>query len=154
MDGIPDVVRNKARVAGASTWVESLPALVAELEAEWSITVGRAYDSATEAYVAAATLADGTPAVLKLVVPRSGDAARNEATALRLTGGEGCAQLYRSDDARGALLLERLGPSLFALGWPVARRIEVLCATAMRVWRPALPSGLPSGADKGASLRE
>jgi streptomycin 6-kinase len=154
MDGIPDMVRNKALVAGASAWLDALPALVAELEEEWSIVVGDAYDGGTEAFVADATCADGSLAVLKLVVPRAGDDARNEAIALRLTGGDGCAQLYRWDEGRGALLLERLGPSLFSLGWPVERRHEVLCATAARVWRPAPDSGLPTGAAKGAWLCE
>ena len=52
------------------------------------------------------------PAVLKLIVPRGGDAAAHEATALRLAGGEGCARLLREDLERGALLLEKLGRSL------------------------------------------
>ena len=58
-----------------------------------------------------ASCADGTPAVLKLIVPRGGDAAAREATALRLAGGEGCARLLREDLERGALLLEKLGRS-------------------------------------------
>jgi streptomycin 6-kinase len=152
VEGIPDVVRNKALAAGAGAWLDALPALVAELEAEWSIVVGDAYEGGTEAFVADATCADGSRAVLKLVVPRAGDAARNEAIALRLAGGDGCAQLYRWDEARGALLLERLGPSLFSLGWPVERRHDVLCATAARIWRPAPDSALPTGAAKGAWL--
>ena len=45
------------------------------LEQEWGIAVGAAYADATEAFVAEVTLDDGTPAVLKLLVPRSGDAA-------------------------------------------------------------------------------
>jgi streptomycin 6-kinase len=154
MDGIPDVVRNKALVAGASAWLDALPTLVAEFEAEWSIVVGDAYEGGTEAFVAEATCADGSPAVLKLVVPRAGDAARDEAIALQLAGGDGCAQLYRWDETRGVLLLERLGPSLYSLGWPAERRHAVLCATASRVWRPAADNGLRTGATKGAWLCE
>src|SRR4051795_4629011 len=91
MVDIPDVVRKKARAVGADAWVDELPALVASLETEWQIAVGRAYRDSTEAYVAEATLADGTPAVLKLLVPRDGDAAAHEATVLRIAAGEGCA---------------------------------------------------------------
>jgi streptomycin 6-kinase len=52
---VSDVVRNKASAAGADWWVEALPELIATLEHEWSITVGRPYADATEAFVAEAT---------------------------------------------------------------------------------------------------
>ena len=61
-------------------------------------------------------------------------------------------RLLRADQDRGALLLERLGRPLHELGLPLARRHEILCATAERVWRPAPASGLPTGADKGRWL--
>jgi len=146
------VVRNKALVAGAEAWLGELPGLVAEIEADWSIHVGAAYPDSTEAFVAEATCGDGRPAVLKLLIPRDGDATRNEATVLRLTRGEGCAELLRADIDRDALLLERLGRSLHRLALPIAERHEILCATAMLVWRPAPDSGLPTGADKGRWL--
>jgi streptomycin 6-kinase len=151
---VPAVVRAKALAVGASKWLDELPAIVAGFEEEWSVAVGRAYDNATEAFVADATLADGTPAVLKLVVPRAADAAGNEITALRLANGEGCARLLRDDAARGALLLERLGVSLHELALPIAERHEILCSTAARVWRPAPDCGLPTGAEKGRLLVE
>ena len=149
---VPAVVRSKALAAGAEGWPAELPALIADLEREWSITVGDPFTEGTEAYVAAATQADGTPAVLKLVIPRAGDAAANEITALRLAAGDGCVRLLRADAARGALLLERLGRPLVDLGVPIVRRHEILVATAARVWRPAPGCGLPSGADKGRWL--
>ena len=61
---VPVVVRNKALAAGATRWLDDLPELVACLEREWSIAVGRPYADATEAFVAAATLGDGTPGVV------------------------------------------------------------------------------------------
>ncbi len=154
---IPAVVRNKAAAVGAPGWIDDLPLLVADVEREWSIRVGRPYQDATEAFVAEATLSDGSPAVLKLLIPRArggaaNRAAANEITVLRMAGGEGCVRLLRADQARGALLLERLGRSLHELGLPIARRHEILSATAARVWRPAPDSGLPSGADKGRRL--
>ena len=151
---LPTVVRNKALVAHATDWLRELPALVASLEREWKIVVGRAFSDATEALVAEATLADGTDAVLKLIVPRDGDAARNEITVLRLADGDGCVRLLRDDIDRGALLLERLGPSLRDLDVPIDERHEILCATAMALWRPAPGCGLPTGAAKGRWLVE
>jgi streptomycin 6-kinase len=149
---VPPAVRNKALAAGAQRWLRDLRGSVAEIEREWSITVGRSYEDPTEAFVAQATLDDGTPAVLKVHIPRSGDHARNEITVLRLAAGDGCARLLRGDEGRGALLLERLGSSLFERALPIAQRHEILCAAAARVWRPAPGCDLPSGADKGRAL--
>lgn len=148
----PAVVRRKALAVGAGRWLEELPGIVTALERAWEISVGRPFADATEAYVAEATCRDGTPAVVKVVVPRDGDAAAHEIAALRLSGGEGCVTLLRDDLERGALLLERLGPSLHALGLPIAERLEILCASASRVWRPAPDAALPSGASKAAQL--
>ena len=142
-------MRNKALAAGAGQWLRDLPDLVAELEQEWSISVGRSYEDPTEAFVAEATRADGSPAVLKLLIARPGDLARHEITVLRLADGEGCARLLCDDGARGALLEERLGRSLCELALPIARRHEILCSAAARVWRPAPGCQLPTGADKG-----
>lgn len=151
---LPEVVRRKAEVAGAAAWVDGLPALVADLEREWGMTVGRVYGDGTEALVADAVCADGTPAVLKVLVPRGGGDAVNEITVLRLAGGEGCVRLLRCDEPRGALLLERLGASMYELGLPVGRRHEILSDLASRVWRPAPGCGLPTGADKGRWLAD
>lgn len=149
---VPAVVRAKALDAGAARWLDALPELVAALEREWSITAGRPYDGGTEAYVAEALLADGTPAVLKLHLPRAGHHARHEITVLRLAGGEGCARLFRSDATRHALLLERLGRPLSALGVPLRRRHAILGDAAARLWRPAPDCGLPTGAAQGRWL--
>lgn len=150
--GVPPVVRNKALAAGAAAWIDDLPGLVGHLERSWQIAVGRPYDSGTEAFVAEATCCDGTPAVLKLMIPRPGEHARNEITVLRLANGDGCARLLRSDQGLGALLLERLGRPLDQLGLPIRRRHEILCTTAARVWRPAPGCGLPTGAEHGRFL--
>jgi streptomycin 6-kinase len=147
-------VRRKAIDAGAGAWLDGLPELVASLEQEWGIAAGDAYRDSTEAFVVDVTSFDGTPAVLKLLVPRSSDAAQNEITVLQITGGEGCVRLLRADAARGALLLERLGRSLYELGLPIQRRHEILCTTATQVWRPALGCDLPTGAEKGRWLAD
>jgi streptomycin 6-kinase len=152
IEGIPAVVRNKALAGGAAAWLDELPALVADLEREWSITVGRPYAGGTEAFVAEATLEDGADGVLKLLIPRDGDEARNEITALRLTNGDGCARLLMDDLARSALLLERLGTPMHQLALPLVERQEILCSMAARVWRPASGCALPTGAEKGRWL--
>lgn len=150
---VPPVVRNKAIALGAGSWLEALPGLVVEVSKEWSLVVGRGFDDATEAFVAEASLDDGTAAVLKIQVPGRPDAARDEVTVLRLADGDGCARLLRSDEGRGVLLLERLGRSARPR-LPIGQRHEILCATARRLWRPAAGCGLPTGADKGRWLAE
>jgi streptomycin 6-kinase len=149
---VPPVVREKALAVGASGWLDQLPLLIRSIEADWHLALGRPYRDSTEALVAEATCSDGTPAVLKLIVPRDGDAAAHETTVLRLAAGEGCPRLLREDVERGALLLERLGPSLHELGFPTPRRHEILVSSAARVWRPAPDAGLPTGAAKARWL--
>ncbi|MGK5681756.1 aminoglycoside phosphotransferase family protein [Actinoplanes sp. URMC 104] len=153
---VPAAVRAKALEAGATAWLAALPALAAELAGRWGLRLGDSYGDATEAYVVAATRPDGTPAVLKLVVPRPGNAADHEIAVLRLASGSGCARLLRCDPARGALLIEGLGPAMSTLGLPQPRRLELLCdlAAAVRRSHPAQDSAipLPTGADRAAQL--
>ncbi|WP_307834811.1 aminoglycoside phosphotransferase family protein [Paractinoplanes lichenicola] len=152
MQDLPAPVRAKAVGAGAQQWLADLPSLVADLAARWSLTVGAAFPDGTEAHVLAVTRADGTPAVLKLLVPRPGEAAHHEISVLRLTAGVGCARLLACDEPRGALLLERLGPAMSELSLPQPDRLAILCDLAATVWRSptAGPPPVPSGADQAA----
>lgn len=153
MRDLPAAVRAKARDAGAEGWLGRLPALVGEITREWGLTLGAAYGEATEAYVVEAVRSDGTPAVLKLIVPGRGPAAAYEIMVLRAAQGVGCARLLAADAARGALLVERLGPAMAGLALPQPRRLEILCDLAAAVWRPS-DLDLPSGARKAARLAE
>lgn len=152
--GVPEAVRNKAILAGADEWLRSLPRLIATIERDWSISVGASYPDSTEAVVARALLEDGAGVVLKLMIPRDTKAVVNEITVLRASDGIGCPRLLQCDESRGALLLERLGPSLNELGLPLAERHEILCATAEKIWRRAPDLDLPTGREKGAWLSE
>lgn len=152
---VPEVVRSKAVAAGAAHWLDELPGLVARLAGEWAFRVVRPLSGGTESLVLDVVLGDGTPAVLKLMIPRPADAvdaAANEICFLLLAGGEGCARLLADDEEAGALLLERLGRPLHELAFPIAQRQEILCAAASRVWRPAPGCALPTGAAKGRWL--
>jgi streptomycin 6-kinase len=154
---LPDVIRTKAAVAGSEQWLDDLDELVASLEDEWSIEVSSLLSGGTEALVAEATLADGSPAVLKVLVPR-GDGhelaggltpGESEITVLRLADGDGCARLLQADIPREAMLLERLGPNLSTLDVPTRERHTILARLARALWRPAPESGLSTGAVKG-----
>lgn len=150
---LSDVVRNRAIAQGRADWIDRLPDIVAGLGHDWDFTLGRGYDEGTEAFVAEVRRSDGSPAILKVLVPgRDGGPVDNEATVLRLADGDGCPVLYRDDPERGALLMELLGPSLYALGLPYEHRLPILCDAASQIWRPAPDVGLPTGADKAAWL--
>ena len=119
---VPDVFAAKARAHGVDDWIDELPDLVGRIAGEWSLTVGEVLDGGTEALVVAVRRRDDSPAVLKLLVPGRGPAALAEIQALQLDAGRGCAALYSADLAVGALLIERLGPSMHDLGVPIAKR--------------------------------
>lgn len=136
MVDVPAIVRNKARAIGDDAWLEQLDVLVADLAQTWDLTLGATIEGGTEALVIAATTGDGRDAVLKLLVPRDGTNAREEAAVLDACGGDGCAELLRFDEDRSALLIERLGPSMFDLGIGFDDRLRILVDTAAAVWRP------------------
>ncbi len=149
----------KARQVDAVWWLEQLPALIGGLARDWSFTPGRSYTDGTEAVVIDVDLHDGTPAVLKLPIPRPDPLASREILALRLAEGRGCVDLLRyvEDLGRGtsAMLLERLGPSMYELDLPVARRHELLVSAVTGLWRrldPADAAGLEDGRTKARRL--
>ena len=133
---VPIVVQNKAHACGESAWLDSLPSLVEDLASAWGFRPGAVHPDGTEALVLDVVMTDGPHAVLKLLVPRDG-AARNEIRVLELADGDGCPALYRSDHDRSAMLMERLGPSMFRLGLPIELRHTSLVGAARRLWRPA-----------------
>jgi len=143
-------VRAKALDAGAGAWLAALPELVGGLARRWGLRVGDAFGDATEAYVVSVTRDDGTPAVLKILVPRGGDVAAHEIAVLRLAGGRGCCRLLDYDLACGALLLERLGTPMSELDIPQPRRLEILCDLAAAVWR-TVPGGSRGAAENGGT---
>jgi streptomycin 6-kinase len=99
-------------------------------------------------------MANGQDAVLKIAIPGL-DLAGGELRTLLATQGQGYARVFQHDAARGAMLLERLGPRLIDLGLSVDAQIEAICRTLRTAWRP-LPEGLPfiTGAEKAYSLAE
>ncbi len=155
---LPEVIRNKVAAAGVESWLHDLPQQLVDFEQRWSMTLGPILDGGTEAFVAEARLRtadddEPIPAVFKMLVPH-GERVLDEITVLELVEGDGCPELYQSDRANGALLMERLGLPLVDLGIPVGRRLDILTEAASRIWRPAPDCGLVTGADKGRWLIE
>jgi streptomycin 6-kinase len=111
--------------------------LVDELAARWSLTLEPHFPGIAYNYVAPATCADGTAAVLK--VSRHVDETRNEIAALRLWDGDGAARLLAAEEDSGALLMERLMPGTMLSEVAAADDDSAtLIAAEMlrRLWRP------------------
>jgi streptomycin 6-kinase len=119
-----------------------LPERLDALAARWSLTLERPFPDAAVNYVAPATRADGTRAVLKL--SRDVDETRTGIAALRLWDGRGAARLLKADPELGALLTERLEPGSplteVALAADDDRATLIAAAVLRELWRP-LPPG-------------
>ena len=136
-------------------WLRSLPGVVAECAARWSLRVAPPFSPLTYNYAAPAEGAGGARFVLKVGVPVR--ELLTEIEALRAFGGRGAARLVEADAEAGALLLERLEP-----GTPLTALCErddgaatSAAASVMRkLWRPA-PAGhtFPTAADWGRGFR-
>jgi streptomycin 6-kinase len=151
---LPDEVVAKARLRGAEgeAWLADLPALVAELEQAWRISVGRPLSGGAEALVAEAVTADGEAAVLKLTI-RGQDPRHLEAKTLIAGAGRGYVRLLRGDADRDALLLERLGARLGQFDFPAQAELEVICRTLAEAWTaPTAGLDLPTGPEKAAGV--
>ena len=151
---LPDAVRQRAIAASSHAWLDALPNLITELCSEWQLTRGRTYREATEAFVADVTRADGSAAVLKILLPSEAHDASQEIAVLRLAGGVGCPQLFTADEARGALLLERLGRAMAELDLSLAERRMHLTDAARQLWRRSPQQNFTNGAAKGFWLKE
>lgn len=125
-------------------WLRSLPDLLQQLAALWSLTLAPHFPDISFNYVAPVTRAGGTPCVLK--VSRHVEDTRSEIAALRLWSGRGAARLLEADEDRGALLIERVYPGTLLVDVAEADgdAATLIAAGVLRdLWRPAAPqSGL------------
>jgi streptomycin 6-kinase len=155
---VPGLVRQRATSSGevGRRWLEELPEVVAALTERWGLQLGRPFDGGTAGYVVAATDQLGRSCVLKVAMPLDldeEDAFGRSVRVHQLAGGRGCAELIDHDASTPAMLLERLGPNLDALGVALPQLLDTIATTLRSFWRPVAESvDLPSGADKAAWL--
>jgi streptomycin 6-kinase len=122
-------------------WLASLPSVAAECADRWNLVLGDVFPDAYVSAPIAATLGDGTEAVLKLQFPDR--ETEHEATALLQWDGDGAIRLLAHDPQRHALLLERCTPGtpLSLLGADSA--LSILTMLLPRLWQPAGPPFRP-----------
>ncbi|MFF9899744.1 MULTISPECIES: aminoglycoside phosphotransferase family protein [Streptomyces] len=121
------------RDADTDDWLRRLPELAEEAVARRDLTVERVQvPGGRSSLVVLVRLADGTPAVLKLVPPRSRPA--GERAALAHWGGLGAARLLDPAAGDGALLLERLQRDVSVRSLPEAKSMLEAAGTLRRLW--------------------
>ena len=121
----------------ASTWLASLPSLLADCAQRWQLTILPPFPNLSYHYAAPAERADGTPVVIKACSPTGEFAA--EAEALHLFQNGGMVRLLEVDEEREVILMERLLPgTLLASLVPEQdeRATSILVSVMKRIWRP------------------
>jgi streptomycin 6-kinase len=133
------LARNAVRVWGAAgaRWLERLPRLVEDLARDWDLALGAPFDLSFH-FVIAVTVADGTPAVLKLGVPGE-EGLRTEVPALRAFAGGAAVRVLDADLTRGAVLLERVVPGRRLRELVPARDVEATAVAAAVIRRLHVP---------------
>jgi len=124
--------------AEGTHWLAHLPQRIAELEQEWGLRVGPAFDhGGAVSWVAPVECEDGSEAVLKIGLPHA--EARFEAQALRCLDGRGAVRLLQASDDGFSLLLEHClpGTDLWSLGDEEGN--AVACQMLTRLWREPDP---------------
>jgi streptomycin 6-kinase len=127
--------------AHLSAWLAGLPMLIRDLEARWSLKVGAPFDSdeVSCGWVAPATRADGSAAVLKVSMPHF--EAEHEIEGLRFWDGDPTVRLIEADKRLGAMLVERCVPGTHLRVLCSEPKQDVVVAGLLRrLWRrPAGP---------------
>lgn len=123
-------------------WLARLPAIVGELLTKWDLRPEGEVLSGEAGIVVPVNLADGTPAALKMQVPR----AETRAAILGLVrwDGRGVVRLLDSDTDQGGMLLERLhGDRSLNAVEDDDDAVTVVGGLLARLHRVAAPDGLP-----------
>ncbi|MET8577514.1 aminoglycoside phosphotransferase family protein [Streptomyces sp. NPDC005012] len=131
----PRLVRALAETTGGEEWLRGLPEALDRAVAALGLTVERVQvPGGRSSLVVLVRRADGSPAVLKLIPPRSRPA--SERAALAHWHGLGAAQLLDAGTGpvEGALLLERLKPDVSVRTLPEAKALLEGAATLRRLW--------------------
>jgi streptomycin 6-kinase len=114
---------------GGPEWLERLPRLAAECLEQWSLVPSEPIDTGYSLVVPAGD------AILKLNPPD--EESEHEADALERWGGRGAALLLARDDARRALLIERLRPGTQLWSLPDDEATEIAAGVLEQLWIPA-----------------
>src|SRR5262249_39442365 len=130
---------NCSKTSGRAAWLDRLPDTLRGLERRWSMTLDEPFEEEVScSWVAPATLADGTRAVLKLGMPHM--EGKHEIEGLRFWNGDPTVRLLAADDELNAMLLERCEPGTTLRTVPEPEQDLVITGLLRRLWRrPSAP---------------
>jgi streptomycin 6-kinase len=134
------------------TWLKRLPAILAECERRWNLTLGPPFPQLSYNYAAPARRPDGRSLVVK--VGFSQEEFKTEAEALRIYAGGGAVQILDFDPSLVVMLLEHLTPGkmLVAMEDDVAAT-SIAASVMKRIRRPAPAAHMfPTVADWASGL--
>lgn len=108
-----ELIKNLINIHGVKgkKWLDALPSFLSSYEKKWQFTSENFFNNASFNIVAAITLTNGSPAVLKCSIPSKEFS--NEIAALQYFNGVGAVKILRSDHHAGIVLLEKLTPGTF-----------------------------------------
>lgn len=127
--------------ARGQEWIARLPALVEKYRDQWSLRLGQPYAGGSCSWVAQATRANGSSAVLKITWPHR--EANSEAEGLRRCAGRGAATLFEAAPEDSAFLLERVEPGAKmddAHETPPETRLLTAARLLSELWSAPLPT--------------
>jgi streptomycin 6-kinase len=129
------ILANCFKSPDCEAWLERLSSTIKVLEQKWSLKLGRAFDGpdVSCSYVAPASRADGTSAILKIGMPHF--EAQDEIHGLLFWSGNPTVQLLESDDGLNAMLLERCSPGTSLRELPLPEQDKIIAAILPRLWR-------------------
>jgi streptomycin 6-kinase len=134
------VAANCRKTPEGAAWLDRLPETLGSIERRWSLAAGAPFDNeeVSCAWVAPATLSDGTSAVLKLGMPHM--EGEHEIHGLRFWDGDPTVRLFEADEDLDAMLLERCQPGTALRSMPEPEQDLVISGMLRRLWRaPSTP---------------
>lgn len=131
--------------AAGEAWLAELPGIVEDLLAQWGL---RRDGDVLHGQVGVVVPVVGD-AVLKVSFPHPGN--DYEPDAFEAWGGRGAVKLYERDDARYAMLLERVDTSTL---WQHTEHVPTIAGALLRQLTIPAPDGLPRMSDKAGGWRE
>jgi streptomycin 6-kinase len=139
----PQLVANCRKNSERRRWLESLPQLLDELIARWSLRLEPPFEgSGTCSWVCPVVRAHGEQAVLKLAMPHM--EGQDEIQGLRFWNRTAMVRLLEADEASGAMLLERCVPGTPLRSEPEPRQDEIIAGIVKRIWQCTAESNRPS----------
>jgi streptomycin 6-kinase len=132
---LPERLIGFGRSEEGRAWLAELPLLLRRTTEEWQLELGEPFPDASASLTVAASLQDGSEAVLKLQFPHR--EAEQEPAALACWNGEGAVRLLAHDPAGHALLVERCRPGTPLSDLDQDAAIDLVVGLLPRLWQPA-----------------